>query len=309
MIRMHMENRTTRLIQIKPGDFQIHAPAKLNLGLRVFPPRPDGFHPVETWMAAISWHDTLHVEAAPTLELLITGRAEGIPTEPAKNLVGKAALALAAHANRPATARITLHKSVPPGGGMGGGSSDAANTLLALNALWNLNLSDDTLEQIASALGSDVPFFIRQTAALCTGRGEIMTPLRGQGGGQPLFAVLILPPNGCPTKDVYQAFDAGHQHTPPKEKTDWQKCAAAPADQLAGLLVNDLEPPAFHVAPWLKDLCDRAAAIISAKVHMTGSGSTLFTLCSSGAAADTLAKKLQAALPAENACLPVRIFT
>ena len=173
---MQPSSSSARVVRESDTRLRIDAPAKLNLGLRVFAPRPDGFHPVETWMAAISWHDTLWVEPAASLELIITGRNEGIPADPQKNLIGKAALALAAHANRPAQARITLHKSVPPGGGMGGGSSDAANTLTALNALWNLNLPDESLEQIAAALGSDVPFFIRQTAALCTGRGEIMSP-------------------------------------------------------------------------------------------------------------------------------------
>lgn len=267
----------------------IQAYAKLNLGLRVFPARPDGFHDLETWMLRISWHDTLQVEAADKLELQITGKSEGVPADPQKNLAGRAALALAKAAGMEPRGRIILHKVLPAGGGIGGGSADAAATLVALNQFWKLNWEPTRLEEIAATLGSDIPFFIRGIPSLCTGRGEIMTPLAPQ---RPLFAVLLIPPFGCPTKDVYQAFDRGVQHMPARPPTDWQKCAVASANELSELLVNDLEPAAFSVAPGLAALRERAAKILNRRVHLTGSGSTLFVLFDSRAAADSSAVRI-----------------
>ncbi len=248
----------TRIQTLPDNRLQIHAPAKLNLGLRVFPARPDGFHDLETWMVPLSWHDTLTISNDGPLHLQITGRAQNIPTDLAKNLVGRAALKLAAAAGIQPRGTITLHKVLPPGGGLGGGSSDAANALLALNHAWNLHWPEEQLITLAAELGSDVPFFIPGRASLCTGRGEVMTDLRGKAG--PLFAILLIPPMGCPTKDVYAAFDRGEQHDASlrNKPTDWVRAASAAADELLELLVNDLEPAAFFVAPWLKELRSRA---------------------------------------------------
>ena len=300
-----------RIESLPSGELRILAPAKINLGLRVDPLRPDGFHPVETWMVPTSWHDTLTFspdESGGPLRLEISGRAEGIPTELDKNLSGRAALKLAERGGIQPTGTIHLHKVLPPGGGLGGGSSDAANTLVALNHLWKLQFPEHVLIELAATLGSDIPFFVPGVAALCTGRGEIMEPLRGAGGG--LFAVMIIPPQGCPTKDVYQAFDAGHQHAEEirSKRTDWQRMAALSAEELLNDLVNDLEPPAFYVAPWLKELRDNVAAKIGRPVHMTGSGSTLFTLAASGAEANKLQEKVEAAVPPGHAVIPTRLM-
>jgi 4-diphosphocytidyl-2-C-methyl-D-erythritol kinase len=299
-------SQAPRVMRAADGRYLVRAPAKLNLGLRVFPARPDGFHDLETWMTPISWYDTLWVDDSgkgTPLTLDVTGRSAGVPVEIDKNLVGRAATKLAAAAGLPPRGKITLHKVLPPGGGIGGGSSDAASALVALNEAWKLHWDDAQLEAIAGQLGSDVPFFVAARSSLCTGRGEIMASLRM---AQPLFAVLIIPPQGCPTKDVYQAFDAGHQHKPPREKTNWHQCANAPADELATLLVNDLEPAAFAVAPWLAELQKQAATAIHRPVHLTGSGSTLFTLCSSGHETQSVHARLSAALACT--CVPVRLL-
>ena len=292
-----------RITRHDDGRLVIRAHAKLNLGLRVFPARPDGFHDLETWMLPISWHDTLTLLPGGPLQLQITGRSVGVPTDLQKNLVGRAALKLAEAANIPPTGTIQLHKVLPPGGGIGGGSADAGNVLVALNELWQLHFSHPQLQAIAAHIGSDVPFFVPAQPSLCTGRGEIMTPLLP---AHPLFAVLILPDRGLPTKDVYQAFDAGHQHKnlPP---TPWPALAASTADQLNTLLLNDLEPPAFAIASWLAELRQHAASIIAQPVHLTGSGSTLFTLASSSLAAAELQNRLTSQLPSTAICIPVRI--
>jgi 4-diphosphocytidyl-2-C-methyl-D-erythritol kinase len=305
----HLYVSSSRIETLPTGDLRIHAPAKLNLGLRVFPPRADGFHDLETWMVPLSWHDTLTISLEGSHQLRITGRAEGIPTELDKNLVGRAALKLAAAAGIEAQGTITLHKVLPPGGGLGGGSSDAANALVALNVAWNLHWPEERLLALAATLGSDIPFFIRSRPSLCTGRGEIMTDLVGH---HPLFAVLLIPPQGCATEDVYAAFDqqiAASNHPPTAPATEWQSVARASAVKMLPLLRNDLEKPAFIVAPWLKTLRDRAQSLIGQPIHVTGSGSTLFTLTDSGAAANGLQQTLQLGLGDGISVIAARILT
>lgn len=292
-------------LKLEPdGRWTIHAPAKINLGLRVFPPRPDGFHDLETWMVPLYWHDTISYQDGPDLSLTLSGRTEGIPPEPDKNLVGRAALRLAERAGIAPRGTLTLHKVLPPGGGLGGGSSDAANVLVLLNRAWELELDAHDLLAIAEALGSDVPFFVHGRSALCRGRGEVMTPLRVC---RPLFAVLILPPEGLATGPVFKVFDEGRRH-PDRPPTDWCAWAGLDARALNHAIVNDLEPAAFHIAPWLETLRDDAAAAIGQPVHMTGSGSTLFTLTGSAPHAADLSARLGTALGSRATCVPVRIL-
>lgn len=298
------EPESLALQRLADGRWRIGAPAKLNLGLRIFPRRPDGFHDLESWFVPISWHDTLWVTPDRPLELIITGRTEGIPTDPATNLVGRAALALAQSAGIEPRARIELHKVVPPGGGLGGGSSDAASTLLALNAAWGLGYTAGQLAGIAEQLGSDVPFFISGVPALCTGRGEKITPLPPR---HPLFAVLFVSPEGLATKPVYESFDASAQDGN-LCSIDWRRYAVAPARQLNEMLTNDLEPAAFAIAVWLQQLQEYATRVAGRHVHMTGSGSTLFTLCESSREATDIERMLRAELPGNTMCVPVRII-
>ncbi len=292
------------LRQVSSGVWEIAAPAKINLGLRVFPLRADGFHSLESWFVPISWADTLRFSLDEPFGLTVSGRTEGVPTDPEKNLVGRAAIKLASAGGISPRGKINIHKVVPPGGGLGGGSSDAAHTLIALNVLWNLNLSPVKLCLIAAELGSDVPFFVQGQQSLCSGRGELMTPMISC---RSLFAVLVVPQSGLATKPVYQAFDAGYQHRdiPP---TSWRHLTNLAAGELNDVLVNDLEPAAFSIAPWLLEIKESATRVAAQRVHMTGSGSTLFTLCQSGAQADELAAKLNRALGGSAFCLPARIF-
>ena len=119
------KSQSDRLLQQSDGRLTIRAYAKINLGLRIFPARADGFHPLESWMVPISWYDTLFVSAGGPLNLRITGRTAGVPTEIDKNLVGKAAVKLAAAAGITPTGTIELHKVLPPGGGLGPGPGSA----------------------------------------------------------------------------------------------------------------------------------------------------------------------------------------
>jgi 4-diphosphocytidyl-2-C-methyl-D-erythritol kinase len=210
---------------------------------------------------------------------------------------------LAEHAKIPPAVHIHLHKVLPPGGGLGGGSSDAASTLLALNQLWKLEYDEKTLAGLAAQLGSDVPFFIASVPALCTGRGEVVTPLRPRHN---LFAVLIVPTEGCPTKDVFQAFDTMLPEFA-QPKIDWEMLATLPGNQLNFQLVNDLAPAAYKIAPWLGQLQQRARDIVHQPVHLTGSGSTLFTLTTSSMAAAGLQSLLVTALDKSLAIIATEI--
>jgi len=292
------------LKELADGTWQLFAPAKINLGLRIFPARPDGFHDLESWFVPISWADTLTFSPGQPFGLTVSGRTEGVPTDPEKNLVGRAALKLAAAAGIKPIGKINIHKVVPPGGGLGGGSSDAGHTLVALNVLWNLNLSPVRLCDIAAELGSDVPFFVRGQQSLCCGRGELMTPMCSY---RSLFAVLVVPQSGLATKPVYQAFDTGYQHRdiPP---TNWRRLTTLTARDLNDALVNDLEPPAFCIAPWLLEIKQTATRVAAQRVNMTGSGSTLFTLCESGAVATELAANLNQALGSSAFCLSAKVL-
>jgi 4-diphosphocytidyl-2C-methyl-D-erythritol kinase len=122
-----------------------------------------------------------------------------------------------------------------------------------------------------------------------------------------LYAVLILPERGLATGPVFEAFDVSHREVQ-AEPINWSQWAGMPASELNNVLINDLEPAAFHLAPWLMEIRAQAAAAIGRKVHMTGSGSTLFSLCSSGQEAGETAAVIAGVLPATATCVPVRIL-
>jgi 4-diphosphocytidyl-2-C-methyl-D-erythritol kinase len=162
---------------------------------------------------------------------------------------------------------------------MGGGSSDAARTLLALNRLWNVRLDGNALSALAGELGSDVPFFLGKSSALCSGRGEI---IEAAAAPAPRCCVLILPPYSLSTREVYERFDALARDEGGRSKDEailqvpgW---ARLPAAELMGRLFNDLEEAAFSIRPELGELRQELERKWGWVVRMSGSGSTLFTL-------------------------------
>jgi 4-diphosphocytidyl-2-C-methyl-D-erythritol kinase len=177
--------------------------------------------------------------------------------------------------------RATLKKSIPMGAGLGGGSSDAARTLLALNQLWGVGRAADDLSAFAARFGSDLPFFFHGPSSICRGRGEIVRPI---GKPAPRWAVLVLPEVTMPTPDVYRRFDAmgiGREQDLTDEP-DWESWTRLSSLELLPRLVNDLEPPAFAIAPQLAKLRERIERIVGRPVRMSGSGSSLFTLFDDG---------------------------
>jgi len=194
---------------------------------------------------------------------------------------------------------ITLAKRVPVGAGLGGGSSDAAFTLVALNRLWDAGWTADRLSGFAARFGSDVPFFVAAfdaPSAECRGRGEIVLPVPRP---TPKWALLVLPPFPLSTRDVYARFDEmglGSEREV-SEAPDWRAWSALGSRDLLPRLVNDLEPAAFALSPELATLRAAAEQTAGRVVRMSGSGSSLFTLFDAGetdaarAAAEDVARR------------------
>lgn len=248
--------------------------AKINLHLRVGPRAKDGFHPLLSWMCGIGLHDTIEIIPSNTPGIRLTCDRPDLPVDQT-NLIVRAAKAL----NPNLGADVILKKKIPMGGGLGGGSSNAACALIGFNRLWNLNLSEDELSKIGLQLGSDVPFFLRGqgVSSICTGRGENVTPTLRPAAG---YAILFFPKFPMSTPAVYKKFDemnlgsdAAIQNQP-----DWQAWSKQPAADLMKNLINDLEAPAFSLNPDLGNLRSQIQEKIGQTIRMSGSGSTLFTL-------------------------------
>ncbi|HEX8155519.1 MAG TPA: 4-(cytidine 5'-diphospho)-2-C-methyl-D-erythritol kinase, partial [Thermoanaerobaculia bacterium] len=228
------------------------AHAKINWSLRITGKRADGFHDLETVFQEISLHDTLTFRESDHLTLTCDD-----PTIPVDemNLVIRAARALAT----PPVA-IHLEKRIPAGGGLGGGSSDAAATLLALDRMFALNTPRERLHELALSLGSDVPFFLVGGTAYATGRGEVLTPVAPL---RDIPLLLVLPDERVLTKD---AFATIRRFSEPLG-------AAAYTDFAA--FTNDFEEPVFAMHPRLRELRDRLRDAGAMWAAMTGSGSTI----------------------------------
>lgn len=247
--------------------------AKINLGLRVVARRQDGFHELRTVFQTISLHDTLIFEPV-TRGPRFVSEDPRIPAGKA-NLVVRAALAFARAARVPLRWRIRLQKRIPPGSGLGGGSSDAAVTLLALNRLSGAPLDRELLATLAAGLGSDVPFFLAGGTALGLGRGEIVRPLRDLETGPIL---LLLPGTAISTAEAFRRHE--QTLTPVRGQIRiyrFSRQRVTPIDGFADA-PNDLQTAVATIHPRLDrmiaELRSRGATVAS----MTGSGSAVFGL-------------------------------
>lgn len=264
----------------------LDAPAKVNLNLHVAPARADGFHPLDSLVARLDFAD--HITITPRHEPGVTLTCQALSdTPPQQNLAARAAQVMldraeAAGLNTPGLA-IDLQKTIPAGAGLGGGSSDAAAVLAALNERLGLHLPMDELAHLAATLGSDVPLFLGPSAVRMTGRGEIVQPI----GLPELWVVLLLPNLHCPTGEVYRAFDQAPPPPPANQLTAGE--VIAPPSNWRGRLVNHLEAPACIVCPPLRTIIETLRSRLDVPVHLSGSGSSLFVLCDSPAEADRIA--------------------
>lgn len=253
------------------------APAKINLGLHVLRRRADGFHDVATVLVRIPWNDRLTVSDDDADAFTFTCSDPALPTD-ARNLCVRAADALRAEAGRPLPGvHLHLDKHIPYGAGLGGGSSDAAATLELLDARWGLGLSRERLHALAAALGSDVPFFLGAPAALATGRGEVLEPLR-DADGEPYrlpFPVVVVAPH------VEVATAEAYRLVTPRAEGRPDLAALVRSNDLgrwAEALRNDFQAPVEAAHPAIhfarEALLDAGAAYAS----LSGSGGAVFAL-------------------------------
>jgi 4-diphosphocytidyl-2-C-methyl-D-erythritol kinase len=253
----------------------VPAYAKINLGLRILGKRPDGYHELETFFLQIDLADRLFFEKTTATQFELTCNQSHIPVD-ASNLCSRAHQVISESVNRQFGVRVHLEKNIPAGAGLGGGSSDAAATLMVLNRLFELNLPNEALYQLATQLGSDVPFFLTGGFCLGRGRGEILQPL----GELPKFWILVvIPPLVVSTAWAYQYYNKlGLTKTQKYRKLPSLNIEQLTDHELAEVCQNDLEAAVFEKYEELaaiKARLQRADALVSS---MTGSGSAMFGL-------------------------------
>ena len=254
----------------------VSAPAKINLTLEIVDVEANGYHTLDTVFSWLELEDSLQLEVAETtsLEILSEGVDIGSVDADESNLVLRALRALEKHSARRLPTRLRLTKRIPAGGGLGGGSADAAAALIGLNRVHELGLSHRVLLDLARALGADVAFGLVGGMARGTRYGDELESL-------PLFRplleqelVLVLPPFGCPTPQVYRLWD----QNPSRVARGASKRFLEGASLQAKLqeIANDLEEPAFQLRPQLKDYKREMESLGLLGVCLSGSGSTLF---------------------------------
>jgi 4-diphosphocytidyl-2-C-methyl-D-erythritol kinase len=272
---------------------EVTTPAKINLFLEVLGRRPDGFHEIETLLTAISLYDTLRLTANETGDIRLTCRwaapaaGDAIPAGP-ENLAWRSVALLRERAGVERGAELQLIKRIPAAAGLGGASSDAAAALVAANFAWQLAWPRERLCELAAELGSDVPFFLTRGAALATGRGERLRPLRVPR----LHIALVRPPVGLSTPAVYRACRPAEQ---PAAST--RLVAALDRGDVAAvarLLVNGLAPAAASLTPWIERLQTEFHQQGVLGHQMSGSGSCYFGLCRHARHARRVASRLRA---------------
>jgi 4-diphosphocytidyl-2-C-methyl-D-erythritol kinase len=266
----------------------VSAPAKINLSLKVLRRRSDRFHEIETLIAPISLCDEIKIDKINSgIGIEFHCDDPSVPSGEG-NLVIHAARSFFAATNLKPAISIGLTKKIPHGAGLGGGSSDAATTLLMLNQLFETNLARDELAKLGSAIGSDVPFFIFESAALCRGRGELVAPTKLP---ERLSILLLKPDFTVPTAWAYSRC---------QDSREISGVTYAAQEFASQTFVNDLERPVFEkfvflaqLKMWLLRQPEVGAAL------MSGSGSTIFAVLRDNGRANELAKRAKAKLDSE----------
>jgi 4-diphosphocytidyl-2-C-methyl-D-erythritol kinase len=277
----------------------VRVPAKVNLHLAVGDLRDDGYHGLNTVFQALSLTDEVSVAHAEELGIEIHGEgATSLPTDET-NLAWKAAVALAEHVGRDladSKVRIVIRKGIPVAGGMAGGSADAAATLVALSALWKLDLGRDELATIAATLGSDVPFMLHGGTALGTARGEQLVPVLSR---HTYHWAIALDRKGLSTPEVYGEIDrlraAGRQQRLGAVEPLLEALASGDPRQLALLLGNDLQAAAVSLRPNLRRTLRAGVDAGALAGVICGSGPSCAFLCADAESAVRVAAELAGA--------------
>ncbi len=281
----------------------VRAPAKLNLHLSVGRQRRDGFHELTTVFHAIGLYDEVEAVAADKLSVTVVGEgAADVPLD-GSNLAIRAAALLGLETGHEPNVALTITKGIPVAGGCAGGSADAAAALVACDALWATGLSRDDLSALGARLGSDVPFSLHGGTALGTGRGELLTPVLGQGS----YAwVLALADEGLSTPDVYAELDRQRETGPVAVVSDPAEVMAAlrtgDAEALGHAMCNDLQPAAVGLRPALSILLEAGIGLGALGAIVSGSGPTIAFLARN----DEHGGGLASALTGQPGCRSVR---
>ncbi len=270
---------------VSPTVVHTRAPGKINVFLAVGDLQDDGYHELATAYQAVSLYEDVRANAAPDFSVRFTSTQAGVdlagvPTDET-NLALKAARLLAKATGYEGGVSLIIDKNVPVAGGMGGGSADAAATLLACDTLWNTGLSRDELLRLGAQLGADVPFALMGGTAVGTGRGDELSPALAQGQFQ---WVLALADFGLSTPDVYRELDRHrlrHQadimpvRQPRVDSGVLQALRAGDPAQLADVMYNDLQAPALHLEPGLSAVLELGEQNGALAGVVSGSGPTV----------------------------------
>ncbi|MDX2035614.1 MAG: 4-(cytidine 5'-diphospho)-2-C-methyl-D-erythritol kinase [Isosphaeraceae bacterium] len=272
------------------GRIEVWAPAKLNLFLEIQGRREDGYHDLESLMLTVDLRDRLEIADDPSGRLTLECDDPRLPTG-GENLVVKAAQRLREATGTSRGASISLYKSIPAQAGLGGGSSDAAATLTALDRVWATGCSPDRLDRLAGEIGSDVAFFRHGPAAVCRGRGELV---EDWALGTRLSFVLVCPPTGVSTADVYRRLIPPDRPRPIEPFLEALRSADTAA--IGRELFNRLQPVAESIHPGLTRVRDALRSLVPSELDgtlMSGSGSAYFGLARSPDAAIAAANRLE----------------
>lgn len=260
----------------------------MNLFLEVLGKRPDGYHEIATVMQAVDLCDEIELRDAPSGEVSLSTDAPGLAADES-NLAVRAARAMLAETGVRRGAAMRLTKRIPMGAGLGGGSSDAAAVLLALDRWWGLGLPAEAMHRMAASIGSDVPFFLLGGTALCTGRGETVEPIPEA----PLLDLALAMPSGVSlsTREVYGAL--GNELTPPRADARLFVATLRRGDPAAigAACFNRLEAAAARIAPKVAMMLQALGGMGLPGGRMTGSGAACFGLCRSPGEATAAARE------------------
>ena len=248
---------------------------KINIGLNILAKRPDGYHDIETLFYPVAIKDALEIVIANNSSTDVTFTASGLPIsgETDSNLCIKAYQLLKKDFPALPAVKIHLHKIIPMGAGLGGGSADAACTLQLLNETFKLNLSLTQLLQYALLLGSDCPFFINNKPAVGTGRGEVLEPCFTDLSNYKI--ILVYPAIHVNTKETFEALKLDNFH---KNRPSIKQLISQPVKDWKSLLKNDFEIPVFAKYPEIKNIKDLFYQYGAVYAAMSGSGSTVYGL-------------------------------
>ena len=253
--------------------------AKINLGLQVIGKRDDGFHELKSLFIPVGWCDVLEVhtvEDGVNGKLTLTLEGIKIDGDLDSNLVVKAHEILGAKFELPEI-KATLLKNIPTGAGLGGGSSDGAFMLKAINDLCAINISDDQLEELAAELGSDCPFFIKNKPALVTGRGEILNEPDFNLGHEGTSILIVHPGVGVNTKE---SFSLLNKHKTESRELAYNKLSSTPLNRLQSLIFNSFEEPIKSKVSAINEVAEFIDELGADYIQMSGSGSAVFGLFS-----------------------------